>query len=81
MREFAAGFVAEHPELHLLVNNAGVMPPQRTLTDEGFELTFATNVLGPFLLTNLLLAALRRGAPSRVDQRLLRRHVLTAPAR
>ena len=66
VREFATGFLAEHPELHCLVNNAGVMPPERTLTTEGLELTFATNVLGPFLLTNLLLPALRRGAPSRI---------------
>jgi NAD(P)-dependent dehydrogenase (short-subunit alcohol dehydrogenase family) len=66
VREFAAGFEAEHPELHVLVHNAGVMPPERTFTPEGFELTFATNVLGPFLLTRLLLPALRRGAPSRI---------------
>jgi NAD(P)-dependent dehydrogenase (short-subunit alcohol dehydrogenase family) len=42
------------------------MPPERTRTDEGFELGFATNVLGPFLLTGLLLESLRRGAPSRI---------------
>lgn len=66
VREFAARFDTENPELHVLVNNAGVMPPKRTHTAEGFELTFATNVLGPFLLTNLLLPTLRRGAPSRV---------------
>lgn len=66
VRDFAAGFVAAHPELHVLVHNAGVMPAERTLTPEGFELTFATNVLGPFLLTKLLLPALRRGAPSRI---------------
>jgi NAD(P)-dependent dehydrogenase (short-subunit alcohol dehydrogenase family) len=66
VREFAERFTAEHPELHALVNNAGVMPAQRTRTAEGFELTFATNVLGPFLLTGLLLPALRRGAPSRI---------------
>lgn len=66
VREFASRFAAEHPELHVLVNNAGTMAPERTHTDEGFELTFATNVLGPFLLTNLLLPALRRGAPSRI---------------
>jgi dehydrogenase/reductase SDR family protein 12 len=66
VREFAARFTAEYPELHVLVNNAGTMPPERTHTDEGFELTFATNVLGPFLLTGLLLPALRRGAPSRI---------------
>jgi dehydrogenase/reductase SDR family protein 12 len=66
VREFSSRFVAEQGELHALVNNAGVMPPERTNTEEGFELAFATNVLGPFLLTNLLLPALRRGAPSRV---------------
>jgi dehydrogenase/reductase SDR family member 12 len=66
VRDFASRFTERERELALLVNNAGVLPPERTLTDEGFELTFATNVLGPFLLTNLLLPALRRGAPSRV---------------
>ncbi len=66
VREFAAAFEAGQPALHALINNAGVMPPLRTLTGEGFELTFATNVLGPFLLTALLLPALRRGAPSRI---------------
>jgi NAD(P)-dependent dehydrogenase (short-subunit alcohol dehydrogenase family) len=66
VREFAEGFVAGEGELHALVNNAGVMPGERTHTPEGFELAFATNVLGPFLLTALLLPALGRGAPSRV---------------
>jgi NAD(P)-dependent dehydrogenase (short-subunit alcohol dehydrogenase family) len=66
VREFADRFIDEHPELHALVNNAGVMAPERTRTAEGFELTFATNVLGPFLLTGLLLPALRRGAPARI---------------
>lgn len=64
--EFATRFVTDNPELHVLVNNAGAMPPERTHTAEGFELSFATNVLGPFLLTALLLPALRAGAPSRV---------------
>ena len=66
VREFSSRFVPRAGELHALVHNAGAMPPERTHTDEGFELTFATNVLGPFLLTGLLLPALRRGAPSRV---------------
>jgi NAD(P)-dependent dehydrogenase (short-subunit alcohol dehydrogenase family) len=66
VREFAERFAAEQPELHVLVNNAGVMPPERARTEEGFELTFATNVLGPFLLTASLLPSLRRGAPARV---------------
>jgi len=66
VRDFAASFTEAQPELHALINNAGTMPAERTRTAEGFELTFATNVLGPFLLTNLLLGALGRGAPSRV---------------
>jgi dehydrogenase/reductase SDR family member 12 len=65
VRDFAAAFLEERDRLDVLVNNAGVLPPRRTHTDEGFELTFATNVLGPFLLTNLLLPGLRAAAPSR----------------
>ena len=38
----------------VLVHNAGVLPPQRIDTDEGFELTWATHVVGPHLLTRLL---------------------------
>lgn len=66
VREFCAGFTASGEPLGVLVNNAGVLPSERTHTEEGFELTFATNVLGPFLLSALLLPALRRSAPSRV---------------
>ncbi len=66
VREFAAGFLASGGALDVLVNNAGILPSRRVHTEEGFELTFATNVLGPFLLTSLLLPALRRAAPSRV---------------
>ena len=66
VRSFAADFAARTPELHGLLHNAGVLPSRRELSAQGHELAFATNVLGPFLLTNLLLPALRRGAPSRV---------------
>jgi dehydrogenase/reductase SDR family protein 12 len=38
----------------ILINDAGVLPPHRTLTQDGHELTFAVNVLAPFLLTALL---------------------------
>ena len=52
--------------LHVLVNNAGVLLPNRTQTAEGLETTFATNLLGHFLLTNLLAEALADGAPARI---------------
>jgi NAD(P)-dependent dehydrogenase (short-subunit alcohol dehydrogenase family) len=66
VRAFAAALAGVGDPLHGLVNNAGVLPPSREQTEEGFELTFATNVLGPFLLTAKLLPALRRAADARV---------------
>jgi dehydrogenase/reductase SDR family member 12 len=63
VRAFAERF---HGPLHLLVHNAGVMPERRQLTDEGNELTLATHVLGPHLLTGLLAPTLAAAAPSRV---------------
>jgi len=50
--------------IHLLVNNAGVLLPTRERTEEGLERTFATNLLGHFLLTNLLSDRLE--APARI---------------
>ena len=52
VRDFAAGCSGE---IHLLINNAGVMMPPLTRTADGFELQFGTNHLGHFALTNLLL--------------------------
>lgn len=66
VRRFAASFLDDVPELDALVNNAGVMPPGRTASPDGIELSFATNVTGPFLLAELLLPALEAAAPSRV---------------
>jgi NAD(P)-dependent dehydrogenase (short-subunit alcohol dehydrogenase family) len=59
VRAFAAKLVVDHPAIDLLVNNAGVvlLGPRRTSAD-GFELQFATNVLGHFALTGLLLGTL-----------------------
>ncbi len=66
VRQFAGEFVAAEPRLDVLVNNAGVLPGTRTLSPDGIELTFATNVLGPFLLTQLLLPLLRQSTPARI---------------
>jgi dehydrogenase/reductase SDR family member 12 len=50
----------------VLVHNAGALVHRRVETREGHELTFATHVLGPFLLTRLLLPRLARAASARV---------------
>ncbi|WP_460606830.1 oxidoreductase [Jatrophihabitans fulvus] len=53
--------------LDLLINNAGVMaPPRRATTEDGYELQFGVNHLGHYVLTGLLLPALRRAPSARV---------------
>jgi NAD(P)-dependent dehydrogenase (short-subunit alcohol dehydrogenase family) len=62
----AADFLTRYPKLHVLVNQAGLFLNQRTLTPDGLETMFVVNHLAYFLLTNLLLDALKAGAPSRI---------------
>ncbi|XP_022818151.1 retinol dehydrogenase 13-like [Spodoptera litura] len=66
IRKFVERFKSEEPQLHVLVNNAGVMEPPASVTRDGFETQFGVNHLGHFLLTNLLLDTLKESAPSRV---------------
>ena len=66
VRALAARFGAKYPKLDLLVNDAAVFVSKRVVTPEGFELMFATNYLGPFLLTRLLVPLLEAARPSRV---------------
>jgi NAD(P)-dependent dehydrogenase (short-subunit alcohol dehydrogenase family) len=66
IRDAAAEFQRRFDRLHVLVNNAGGINPNRQLSADGFELTFAVNHLGYFLFTNLLLGLLKKSAPARV---------------
>jgi NAD(P)-dependent dehydrogenase (short-subunit alcohol dehydrogenase family) len=66
VRAFAARVADEHPQLDLLINNAGVMAPPRRTTVDGFESQFGTNHLGHFALTGLLLAPLLAAPAPRV---------------
>ncbi|KAK1436239.1 hypothetical protein QVD17_02018 [Tagetes erecta] len=59
VRDFAAKFCSLRLSLHILINNAGVLSPQFKLSKEEIELHFATNHLGHFLLTNLLLETMK----------------------
>lgn len=63
---FAEEFAAREPGLDVLVNNAGVMPEERTFSPDGHELMFATHVLAPLALTTLLAGRLEASAPARV---------------
>ena len=65
-RRVAADYLATGAPLHVLVNNAGQLVHPRGVGPDGLELNFATNTLAPFILTQMLLPALRKGAPSRV---------------
>ena len=71
VRNGAAQILERAPELHCVVNNAGIFATERAVTDGGIELTLAVNHVGPFLLTELLLprlleSARAAGIPSRV---------------
>lgn len=66
IRAMVADFMARYSRLDVLVNNAAVFKPARTMAPDGLETMFATNHLGPFLLTNLLLDTLRASASARI---------------
>jgi NAD(P)-dependent dehydrogenase (short-subunit alcohol dehydrogenase family) len=66
VRKLAEDFVASFEHLDVLVNNAAVIPPQRQVSVDGFEMQWAVNHLAYFLLTNLLLETLKASAPARV---------------
>ena len=61
---FSARFAATHDRLDVLVLNAGALTREFTVTGDGNELTFATHVLSPFLLTRALRPLLEASAPS-----------------
>jgi retinol dehydrogenase-14 len=66
VRELAERVLAEQPRIDVLVNNAGTVYAERTVTGDGIEATFAVNHLGGFLLTELLKDRLVESAPARI---------------
>ena len=66
VRALAADLLARCERIDVLVNNAGTVFAERTVTDDGIEATFAVNHLGGFLLTELLLDRIVASAPARI---------------
>ncbi len=66
VRAAAETFLAKHDRLDGLVNNAGVVNHSYTESKDGYEMMFAVNHLGHFLLTELLLDVLKKSAPFRI---------------
>ncbi|XP_007910495.2 retinol dehydrogenase 13 isoform X1 [Callorhinchus milii] len=66
VRRFSEQINKEEKQLDILINNAGASGLKREITSDGLELTFATNCLGPFLLTNLLLEKLKLSTLARI---------------
>ena len=66
VRALAKTVLERYDRLDVLVNNAGTVYANRTVTEDGIEATFAVNHLGAFLLTDLLRDLLVRSAPARI---------------
>lgn len=55
-------FLTKESQLHVLLNNAGILTQPYTLTEDGYEVQFGTNYMGHFLLTKLLTPVLIKTA-------------------
>ena len=66
VRNFADNFLQKHQHLDLLINNAGIMTPPFSLTEDGFESQMAANYFGHFLLTGLLINTIKATKNSRI---------------
>ncbi|KAG8377278.1 hypothetical protein BUALT_Bualt08G0012700 [Buddleja alternifolia] len=63
IKSFASRFSSKDVPVHVLVNNAGVLENNRLITSEGYEMSFAVNVLGTYAMTELMLPLLEKAAP------------------
>jgi NAD(P)-dependent dehydrogenase (short-subunit alcohol dehydrogenase family) len=66
VRQGAGQILDRFDKIHVLINNAGLVLSDRRVSADGYEMTFAVNHLGPFLLTNLLLERMETSSPSRI---------------
>lgn len=65
-RKLAACIQEKYPDIHALINNAGIWKTDLEINKDGLEMTFMVNHMAPFILTSLLLNRLKNNAPSRI---------------
>ncbi len=66
VRDFSSKMLETEPQIDILINNAGIMIPPYTKTEDGFEIQFGVNHLAHFLLTNLLLERMKESPAARI---------------
>jgi len=66
VRSLAQRLLRNERVIHVLINNAAVLPVEKSQTAEGLETAFATDLVSPYLLTRLLIPRLRESAPARI---------------
>ena len=66
VRAMAETIKKEHQQIDILINNAGLYPDKRVITEDGFELTLQVNYLSSFLLTHALMPLLEASPEARI---------------
>ncbi|MEJ2251819.1 MAG: SDR family oxidoreductase [Candidatus Lokiarchaeota archaeon] len=67
VRQLVTELLEKHQDLDVLINNAGIgLTGERKISEDGYELRFTVNYLAPFLLSHLLIPALKKASPSRI---------------
>jgi NAD(P)-dependent dehydrogenase (short-subunit alcohol dehydrogenase family) len=79
VRRAADELRTRYDRIDVLVNNAGIVATRPVTSPDGFEIMMATNHLGPFLLTNLLLPVLRESGPARIVGTASEAHRFSSP--
>ena len=81
VRDFATKILEDEPRIDILINNAGVLNKTYIKSADGYDLTFAINHLGHFLLINLLLDRIKEAPSARIINVLVFKRISTCTDR
>lgn len=65
-RMLGFSLLEKYPDVHALINNAGVWKTECEVNSDGLEMTFMVNHMAPFILSNIMLQQLKKNAPARI---------------